>query len=322
VSSTRYVDYSLRRNKAIERKIVFEGLALLRSSGCLPQDTTYVGLGSVWFVDFDLAHRNLGLTDLISIEADSVVAARARYNAPFRCVAIHEGYSNRVLPKLLADRASEGDTRPLIIWLDFDGKLDEDCLAELEYLTEQCPLGSVLITTVRTPIGDFGGSKDAVARARKLLGDAFPVENWPGVGTVPRDKEAKFCVDTGSALSTRLQTYAAASRPDSETFELFAIPYQDGTPMYTVGIGLFAPAVADEVRDVVNGAAWRGRTDEPVLTPPLTARESGALRSVLPAETALSRRDVIALGFDLEDDQLASFCKYYLDTPTFVETAR
>lgn len=322
MSSTSYVDYSLRRNKAIERKIVFEGLMALRSRDLLQRDATYVGLGSVWFIDFDLAHRNLGIDDMISIEGDAVVAARARFNVPFRCVEVREGLSDRVVPELLAERASSGDTRPLVIWLDFDGNFDEDCRAELQYLFEACPTGSVLLTTVRTKIGDFGGSKEAVGRARKLLGDAFPIENWPSPHAVPRSKEQAFCVDIGIGLSTLLQSHVSTNRRDVEPVELFALPYQDGTPMFTVGIGLFGPNDVEDARVLATGPGWRGRTNQPIATPPLTAREAGALRSILPSPTPVSRDDVAKLGFDLDETQLESFCKYYLDTPTFVETAR
>lgn len=322
MSSTRYVDYSLRRNKAIERKIVFEGLSALRSNRLLDTAVTYVGLGSVWFVDFDLAHRNLDIQDMISIEADPVVAARARYNVPFRCVEVREGFSRDILPLLLAERAADGDTRALVIWLDYDGNFDEDCRAELLYLVERCPIGTVLLTTVRTSIGDFGGSKEAVSRASVLLGDAFPIEHWPTPHAVPRSKEQAFCVDIGIGLSTLLHSYVSENRRDVDPVELFAIPYQDGTPMHTVGIGLFAPSDAEAARTLVTETGWRGKTEEAIITPPLTAREAGALRSILPSPTPLSRTDVKTLGFDLEDTQLESFCKYYLDTPTFIEAAR
>lgn len=52
--STNVVNFSVRQNKVIERALVFDGLRRLLQH--YPDtDLIYVGLGSIWFVDFDLA---------------------------------------------------------------------------------------------------------------------------------------------------------------------------------------------------------------------------------------------------------------------------
>ena len=61
------IDYSLRPNKSIERKVIFEFFASIRERFSL-SDYTYVGFGSMWFVDFVMAHRTLGIKDMVSFE--------------------------------------------------------------------------------------------------------------------------------------------------------------------------------------------------------------------------------------------------------------
>ena len=93
MSSTGAVNFSVRQNKAIERLLAFESLRrLLMLNDDL--DYVYVGLGSVWFVDFDMAHRELSIDTMISIEADDVVFRRAEFNKPFRTVEVIHGLSH------------------------------------------------------------------------------------------------------------------------------------------------------------------------------------------------------------------------------------
>src|SRR3954470_6008578 len=123
MKSTNYVDFSIRQNKTIERGIVFMGLSRLRRA-LDGMEFVYVGLGSVWFVDFDLAHRELGIETMVSIEADDVLYERARFNKPYRTVEVVRGYSYDVIPLLLSDRA-DLTSHPWIVWLDYDEAMDE-----------------------------------------------------------------------------------------------------------------------------------------------------------------------------------------------------
>ena len=100
MSSTNYVDFSLRQNKSIERLIVFDGLRRIIDT-CALEDLIYIGLGSVWFTDFILAHRNLGIETMFSIEQDDIVFKRAEFNKPYRTLEVIHGESQDVVPELL-----------------------------------------------------------------------------------------------------------------------------------------------------------------------------------------------------------------------------
>ena len=97
----------------------------MRSADCsgssiLGQVSRYIGLGSVYFTDFILMHKQMGLTDLVSIEivSDKEVKKRFEANKPFDCVDLRFGHTNqefRGLTRRQADRHN-------LIWLDYDGR--------------------------------------------------------------------------------------------------------------------------------------------------------------------------------------------------------
>src|SRR5713226_5987155 len=91
------LNYSLRPNKNVERKLMAGVLRAL-----MPEipigESRYIGMGSLWFVDFVLFHRVLGITDMVSVERDLV--DRARFNQPYDCVVVREGDIGAVLTQL------------------------------------------------------------------------------------------------------------------------------------------------------------------------------------------------------------------------------
>ena len=83
--SFRKIDYSVRPAKHAERKMLLE--IFRHFSVFAPmREYRYVGLGSVWFSDFQLFHRALGIPDMISIEREKNAEARIRKNIPFAAI--------------------------------------------------------------------------------------------------------------------------------------------------------------------------------------------------------------------------------------------
>src|SRR5690606_4978275 len=80
--SFRRIDYSIRPAKYAERRMlcdIFRKLAAFEPV----EHYRYVGFGSVWFADFMLFHRALGIRHMLSIE--QAVGSRERFeaNKPF-----------------------------------------------------------------------------------------------------------------------------------------------------------------------------------------------------------------------------------------------
>lgn len=107
------VNYSLRPSKTIQRQIVFDCVRSLQA-GLNLERLVYVGFGSIWFTDFVMAHKLLGIDDMVSLEADDIGYRRAVFNSPFSTVRVKHGYSYDVLPNLYIDTAIQGCCSPLI----------------------------------------------------------------------------------------------------------------------------------------------------------------------------------------------------------------
>lgn len=317
-SSTDYVDFSLRQNKAIERSLVFA--AVLRIATVLGRpDFVYVGFGSVWFIDFEVAHREVGIETMISIESDPVVYERARFNKPYRTVDVLPGYSHDVIPELLETRPDLA-SRPWIVWLDYDQVLNETKLDELDALVASLPYSSMLLTTFSASPGRYAQLSERLDRFESLLGDAFPKERFPRPKDL-RDEHAVM-VALSDAVVAFLQSRFLRSARKGEFVPAFNLQYQDGTPMATAGGVLVTEAKAADVHAEMARAPWLACSSTPIVTPPLTPREVAALRGLLPNVTPPDRTNVKALGFDLLEDQIESFATHYLLYPSFAQTVR
>ena len=128
------------------------GEALQRLDRQYPiRDYRYVGFGSIYFGDFSLFHRLLGISDMVSIEGNEDDEDRVRFNAPYSCIDVKMGLSNAKLPEIpLAEKR-------WVLWLDYDFCIDATVLKDVKYAATQAIPGSVLAVTLDA---DFKGLND------------------------------------------------------------------------------------------------------------------------------------------------------------------
>src|SRR5437762_3665630 len=144
--SYRDINFSLRPAKNVERKMLCEAFSRLACFASFA-DYRYVGLGSTYFSDFLLVHRRLGINDMVSIERDTANRQRFLFNRPFACIEMRFGQSTDVLPRLAWRRRT-------IAWLDYDGVLEDDVLADAQHLASNMISGSVLVMTLNAEPGE------------------------------------------------------------------------------------------------------------------------------------------------------------------------
>jgi len=138
--SFRLINYSLRPGKSIERKKLFD--IVLRMQRFFPIEAYgYSGFGSLYFTDMILAHKMFGIDRIVSMESSAGVERRFEFNKPFKCITIQYGHSNKLLPKL-------DWSIPQILWLDYDGPISLEVLADIATFTSRALPGSVLSVTV------------------------------------------------------------------------------------------------------------------------------------------------------------------------------
>src|SRR5258706_7239514 len=107
------VNYLLRPAKNVERKMLCEAFQRLSAVQSV-QNYQYIGFGATYFADFCLFHRDLGIGDMFTIEANREDEARVLFNVPFNCIKVKMGLASQKLPEIpLGDK-------PAIVWLDYD----------------------------------------------------------------------------------------------------------------------------------------------------------------------------------------------------------
>ncbi|QBB70872.1 hypothetical protein ELE36_11180 [Pseudolysobacter antarcticus] len=311
MASFNLVNYSLRPSKSIQRALAFDGVRTLQ--GKLDyKNLLYVGFGSIWFTDFHLAHRSLSVQEMVSIEVDPVGYVRALFNCPFRTVKIKKGYSYEILPTMYGD--AEYRDRPWMMWLDYDKALSESSVEDIRLAIEMLPADSVFLVTFKCIGGNYGKPKHRHKRIKILLGDVVPDTK------VIDDFQDAVLPDLMASLVLDFMKSAAAqvARPGGFV-PSFRMAYRDQTPMVTVGGVLPRRENVDVVKTTIKADEWSGMVSGTIVAPHLTTKESTALQAELPSHVPLDRNIVQQLGFDLDDDQIEAFQKFYRFYPSFAQ---
>jgi len=305
------INYSLRPNKAIQRAIAFECVS--RSiHACDIGPLVYVGLGSIWFGDFHSAHKSLNIKKLVSIEADEIGYKRALFNKPFKCVDIREGLTTEVLPLLSEDKSYS--KQPWFCWLDYDYDANEAVVEDLSLAPEALPSSSIFLITVNSHPQRYGNRPKRIERLKSLFGDVVPDD-------IGRDEieNAAFSETLGKLLHSYILSRSISSGRPGKYVPICTLPYKDGAPMLTIG-GVFAkPGMTATLGEMLDDKEWPGFPNIQISTPPLTIKESVTLQAQLPRSRPLTRASLRRLGFDLADEQIASFEKFYRYYPHFAQ---
>lgn len=311
--SYELINYSLRPAKHIERKMMLEVIRTLSVFGSLTA-YRYIGFGSIYFSDFYLFHKQLGINEMISVEKEQGDEGRFNFNRPFSCIQIQFGYSTDILPSL------SWDTRT-IIWLDYDGTLNKDVIADIRFASSNLAMGSMLIITVNAE-----PEKDTNAeRGVDLLRDRVGENNLP-VGIENRDLRkwgtaAAYRRIITNQIHEALSDKNGVRRKGNKVLyqQLFHFNYADGMKMLTVGgilydegqRSLFPLAHIEETFPFVKTG------EEPYLirVPNLTYREIRHLDKLLPGDKSSLEKEA-----NIPQQDVEYYAKTYRYFPTFAET--
>jgi len=140
------LNYHLRPAKSIERRLFCELFRKFENFQPLT-NYKYIGFGAKYFIDFKLFHKELGIDDMISIEANSIDALKYEFNRPYKCIDIVFGKSCDVLPRINYDRKS-------IVWLDYDEILYKYMLEDIRYVISKLESGSFIVMSCNRSYGE------------------------------------------------------------------------------------------------------------------------------------------------------------------------
>ncbi|WP_135556456.1 O-methyltransferase [Paenibacillus cymbidii] len=306
VSSYERINYSIRPSKAIERKMLCESFRKLDEFAAL-ETYRYIGFGSTFFSDFILFHKNLGITNMISIEKDIENQERFEFNKPFNCIEMQFGLSQEILPTLQWDYKS-------IIWLDYDTQINEDVLTDVNTIFSNIISGSVVVFT---------------CNAHYRPNQAYHVIK-KSLNNIPHYIKEDDCENWKAALVTRriildkiIETINTRNFPrrNGNKFvfqQLFNFHYSDGARMMTFG-GIFYEEGEKERFEKCGffRLPYIKIEESPfyIEVPSLTIREIRNLDAQLPNEDLAN---VVLPGVKHED--IRKYSENYRFFPTFSET--
>lgn len=323
----RDINYSLRPAKAVERKMLCDTIRRLHPFGKI-ESYRYVGFGSLYFSDFHLFHRALGLHNMLSIEKDAYAKETFEFNKPYRCVDLDFRPSSQVLPQLNWDSKA-------IVWLDYDGKLDEAALSDVHTVCAKACSGTLFLISVNVKPEPDPDEPTRLAYAAET-GLAYSLDTYrlrefsKAVGSkLPPEIQGKDLRGKGlasmskriignaiqDALSARNATVSAERKIQYR--QILHFLYSDGAQMMTVGGILF------EARDQptfnacsFSELAFAREADEPytIKVPCLTLKEINYLNVQLP-KTPLA--DLTLPGVRPSD--ISQYAEIYRYFPTFTE---
>lgn len=311
------IHYGLRPAKNVERKMLCEAFRRL-SAFARVETYRYIGFGSAYFSDFALFHKSLGIRNMISIERDVENKARFKFNCPFACIDLEFGESNEVLPSLDWDMKT-------ILWLDYDGKLDDGVLADVAFFCANAVPGSLIAITVNAhPDRMDGAPPEDLARYRlQQLQSRVLDENVPeditgkelgGWGTA---KACRRIVDNKTREIVAERNGGREAGPRFLYRQLFNFHYADNARMLTVGGLLIDEGLSDHLSHCgFENIEFVTSDDEPYLieVPNLTFKEIRHLGEQLPVDDPTELRAEAVPEADLE-----RYRRLYRYFPTFAE---
>lgn len=285
--------YAQRPSKDVTRRIFVDMLQRLNVHGALSK-YQYVGFGALEFIDFDLLHRNLGISRLTSIENDPNIE-RYEANKPYRCIKLLGGHSTDMLSRVDWNGLS-------VVWLDYESQMNEVVFNDVEYLSQKLTPGSVLAVTLNAEPGPLKGRRDRLAKnvTEERVPQRVDDDTLGEWGWAAAQQRLLF-----STLRRRLQ-----KRVDqAEWWQVLNINYRDGARMQLIAGVISTPALEERLENLRFAEVDYYRDDATALVvelPYLTSHEESVLRRMLPKS---SRQRASLPGVSKEDVQ--SYSAFY-----------
>lgn len=292
------INYFLRIKKQIERKIIIEALQHLdiKVSGY-----HYVGMGSIYFVDFVLFHKYLNIKLLTSIDDKAEDETRFKFNRPFGFIDFHVKNINYYIQNLL-----DWQTK-LFLWLDYDNEIDKDKLEAIEYVASKAKPNDLLLITVAA------NTPEVPESFLKIFKDFLP----PNYSL--KEIKSSFPETINKILCTVFSKGMNTQTKEIAFLPIFNYSYRDGNKMYTYG-GIFCePAMSDVYKNKLSSLPFISLDNRIIKIdcPLITHKEKMALDSAIQKNGEL---DNFAKTTGIREEKLNRYKAYYKFYPQFFES--
>ena len=301
------VQYDLRPAKQVERRMFVDAFQRLAQAGFEIRDYQYTGFGAIFFVDFIIFHKLLGISKMLSIEHDESIETRVKFNCPFECVDVKIDLSTNVIPTL-----SQG--RKHILWLDYDESVTNALLEDVYLAGSQLSGGSVLLITVDVEPPDKESDEPKASQ------EYFKNEAGKYIGMFEvRDFTKSKLPSTNKLVLLNALQDGMSGRTGIEYLPMFHFLYADDHKMLTIG-GIIGSETEKRKIAAMNmkGAKYiRTKIDsEPyeIKVPTVTRKERHLLDSNMPCENGWQPDD-----FSFPDEDIEIYREIYRFLPAYAE---
>lgn len=320
------INYFFRPAKNIERKMLCEALGRLSIISSI-KNYQYVGFGSVYFADFTLFHKQLGIQKLVSIECEIDMEERVRFNQPYSCIEVMPGWSYEMLPEV-----DWGSSRS-ILWLDYTGSLEGYMFKDMATFFQRAQSGSVFVISINVDLKETSTeskttSERVISRLTKDSEVKKRIRTSVLEGNLTRTNY--YSIIRNVINSEVLEIIAERNKVETgSTFEykqLFNFLYRDGQAMLTIGGILFSDKDKEKVdRMNFESLEFITTTDTPyqIEVPHLTHREIHAIDKHLPnfnTDSKARENALEELKGIVSDEAIHKYAKIYRYYPKYTES--
>lgn len=318
MASYNQFNYNYRPAKTIERKLFIELLKELYGV-VNSKNTTYVGLGSIYFTDFRLVHKELGISKMINIEYNEKDRNRFEYNKPFACINLEWGMTTEILPGLDWDGKK-------ILWLDYDQTPQVYMLEDVETVFSNIAADSFFFLSCNSSFQRFYDKDKTVHDVERFKAEFEQYSPLEITAEMLTNKKSPYLIRKmiNNEIKHVLDQRNAGILDEGDKLiycQLLFIIYQDGAPMFSTG------GILKTVRDLRKFAKSKIfslpyiRTAETFLdlqSPLLTNSEIDLLNTFLPNLKKKRFLNAGEIDFipEVEKDKYYEIYRYY---PSFVE---
>lgn len=302
--------------------MIVDALQRLQPAGFSITDYQYTGFGAIYFVDFILFHKLLGMSKLLSLERMTGLTTRMEFNKPFKCVDVKMVSASSAIPNLSRDIRH-------IVWLDYDGVIHKDFLSDIQSAITVLPAGSILLVTVdveppedydyKQVNPDFDGSKEVLGPKHWKNYFEFQASTYLKLGLTESDfGRVELRSRTAEILKASF-TRSIVPRAQMEFLPMFNFIYRDSHWMLSMGGMIAGPRekrqlLSTTLRDT---EYYRDNFDTPpfeIAVPRLTRKERIYLDREMPCADGWTPKD-----FDLDPEELRKYRDIYRFLPAFAE---
>ena len=324
MTSYEKINYLLRPNKSVERKMVCEMLAGISAVKKLAS-YSYIGFGSTYFADFSLFHRRLGISKMISIEGDERAKDRCEFNKPYACIELKMGKSSQILPNL---KINETDS---IIWLDYDNMISDEVYSDIDTVIAKMKPDSFFMISLNADYKSLLNINQDTDNAMQILIELLGENRFPNRYSDKTLNQKLYLEILYESLSQQIVMAVQNRNGMGEHKVVFHqtihFTYKDGVKMLTIGGFIFDEDKVEEHLEKMQIRAlpfYKNDKDSfNIQCPILSLKEIQALNKYLPCNPmdkhgAFENKDLN--DFPINNGDINNYAKLYRYFPNFVES--